>query len=103
MTAETNNNIPYFQNPQLIEVAGPLLADAFEQRVYALLEGAHDFRQFVALTYFRDKILANAFAGAGGQLLAELILNQMIKDGRLEVGKVENPKSEYPTSTVRKP
>lgn len=96
-------DIPYFQNPQLIEVAGPILADAFENRVYALLENAHDFRQFVALKYFKNEILASAFAGAGGKLLAELILNQMIKDGRLEVGKVENPKSEFPTSTVRKP
>lgn len=101
-TTPTNDNIPYFQNPQLIEVAGPILADAFEQRVYALLENAHDFRSFVALKYFKNELLADVFATAGGKLLAELILNQMIKDGRLEVGKVKNPHSEYPTSTIRK-
>ena len=95
-------NIPLFEDPQLIEVAGPILANAFENRVYALLEETSDFRSFVGLKFFRDVVLAQAISMSSGKLLSALILNQMIKDGRLEVGKVENPNSEFPTSTIKK-
>jgi len=94
--------VPYYRNQQLIEHAAPVLAEQFEQRVYALIEEMESRLPFVGLSRFKKVELARALEGPGGILLSELILDYMIKQGKLEVGKVKTEFSEYETSTLRR-
>src|SRR3990167_9931336 len=98
-TTTSDTYLPYFRNPILVEHAAPILAEVFEQRVYAILEQTQHTLPFVGLKYFKQRILPQYLEEAGGRLLAELILNQLIKDGKIIVDKIKN---EYTRSEERR-
>ena len=101
-TKTPDTYLPYFRNPILVEHAAPILAEVFEQRVYAILEQTQHTLPFVGLKYFKQRILPQYLEEAGGRLIAELVLDQLIKDGEIIVDKIKTGYSDFETSTVRK-
>jgi hypothetical protein len=69
----------------------------------ALAEVEAQGRAFIALKFFRDRVLpAKGFIWAGRPDERQVVLARAIENGRVVTGRIANPQSpSYPTTTIR--
>ena len=84
------------------EAISPMLVQYFQHRVFGLMGDSEIFKGYVPLKYFKEETLAKALSYDMGRLCAELLLNQMIRDGSLEVDKRQFEGRDYPISVLRR-
>lgn len=68
----------------------------------ALEEVERQAKPFVALKWFRDDVLANKnFAWGGTTEERQAVLARAVESGRVVTSRIPNPRSPYPTTTIR--
>lgn len=67
----------------------------------ALDEVERQGRSFVALKWFRDEVLPAKFAWAARPEERQAVLAKAIEDGLIVTSRIANPRSPFPTTTIR--